>query len=87
MQSSRDSFYTEIMGDLVYESATTAAQAMRAQRIGVEPPATEAEQNLISGFLLRSAVVSGWPNLAVRGGMDDGSYLQARCGWTGWPTT
>jgi hypothetical protein len=76
MQSSRDSFYTEIMGDLVYESATTAAQAMRAQRIGVEPPAAEAQQNLISGFLLRSAVVSGWPNLAVRGGMNDGSFLK-----------
>jgi hypothetical protein len=76
MQSSRDSFYTEIMGDLVYQSATTAAQAMRAQRIGVEPPATEAEQNLISGFLLRSALVSGWPNLAVRGGMKDGSFLK-----------
>ena len=76
MQSSRDSFFTEIMGELIYDSATTAAQTMRAQRIGVDPPAAEVEENLISGFLLRSAVVAGWPNLAVRGGMNDGSFLK-----------
>lgn len=76
MQSSRDSFFTEIMGDLIHRAATTAAQAMRAQRIGVDPPAAEVAENLISGFLLRSAVVSGWPNLAVRGGLTDGGNLR-----------
>ena len=76
MQSSRDSFFTEIMGDLIRRAANTAAQAMRAQRIGVDPPAAAATQNLISGFLLRSAVVSGWPNLAVRGGLDSGGNLR-----------
>ncbi|MGW0555734.1 hypothetical protein ACWDZ6_16200 [Streptomyces sp. NPDC002926] len=73
MQSSRDSFFTEIMGDVIRQAATTAAQALRARRIGVDPPAAEAAENLVSGFLLRSAVVSGWPNLAVHGsvGGDD----------------
>lgn len=76
MQSSRDTFFTEIMGDLIRRAATTAAQAMRAQRIGVDPPAAEVTENLISGFLLRSAVVSGWPNLAVRGGLAAGGNLR-----------
>jgi hypothetical protein len=76
MQSSRDSFFTEIMGDLIRNAADTAAQAMRAQRIGVDPPANEVTENLISGFLLRSAVVSGWPNLAVHGGLTDGDNLR-----------
>jgi hypothetical protein len=76
VQSSRDSFYYEIMGNVVYAAANTAAQAMRAQRMGVEPPAAQVAEGLISGFLLRSAVVAGWPNLAVRGGMNDGTTLK-----------
>ena len=76
VQSSRDSFYYEIMGGVVYAAANTAAQAMRAHRIGVEPPAAQAAEGLASGFLLRSAIVSGWPNLAVRGGMNDGTTLK-----------
>jgi hypothetical protein len=76
LQSSRDSFFTEIMGDLVFRAANTAAQAIRARRIGVDPPAVEVSENLVSGFLLRSAVVSGWPNLAVRGGPTDGGNLR-----------
>lgn len=75
-QSSRDSFFTEIMGDLIRRAATTAAQAKRARRIGVDPPAAEVTENLVSGFLLRSAVVSGWPNLAVRGGLNSGGSLR-----------
>jgi hypothetical protein len=77
VESSRDSFFQEIMQDLMFRSATSAAQVMRAQRIGVDPPAGEVAENLICGFLLRSAVVSGWPNLAVRGGMNDGTSLKA----------
>lgn len=76
MQSSRDDFFDEIMGDLVYDSAVTAARALRAQLVGVDPPSVEVEESLISGFLLRSAVVSGWPNLAVRGGMNEGGALK-----------
>lgn len=75
-QSSRDSFFTQIMGDLIHQAAGTAAQAMRARRLGVDPPAREVTENLVSGFLLRSALVSGWPNLAVRGSMDKGDDLR-----------
>lgn len=75
-ESSRDSFFIEIMGELIYSAADTAAASLRAAAIGVGPPPGESAQSLISGFLLRSAVVSGWPNLAVRGGMADGTDLK-----------
>ncbi|WP_052441577.1 hypothetical protein [Streptacidiphilus anmyonensis] len=75
-QSSRDSFFTEIMGDLIRRATDTAAKAMRVRRIGVDPSAAEVTEKLISGFLLRSAVVSGWPNLAVRGSLADGGSLR-----------
>jgi hypothetical protein len=72
-QSSRDSLFTGVMGDVIHEAASVAARAMRAKRFGMAPPDGDA---VVSGFLLRSAVVSGWPNLAVRGSMADGADLR-----------
>jgi hypothetical protein len=65
-----------IIGDLIFRSAMDAARIQRSTLIGVDPPPAEMTENLISGFLLRSAVVSGWPNLAVRGGQTDGTSLK-----------
>jgi hypothetical protein len=78
MQSSRDSFFNEIMGDLIHASANIAARSVRAQLLGVDPPVAEVQENLISGFLLRSAVVSGWPNLAVRAAQARGNLRTLR---------
>jgi hypothetical protein len=76
MESSRTTFFHSMTQDLLFESSTEAAHVMRSNLLGVEPPPAEVTENLISGFLLRSAVVSGWPNLAVRGGKSDGTYLK-----------
>jgi hypothetical protein len=76
MESSRDTFYHEMTQDLLFDSAMEETQVVRANLLGVEPPSGEVSLELISGFLMRSAVVSGWPNLAVRGGMNDGTYLK-----------
>ncbi|MEU0504501.1 hypothetical protein [Nocardia sp. NPDC005998] len=71
-QSSRDGVQDRIVGDYVRVSATQNALAHRDESCGVaahRPRGSadaEAPQS-ISGFLLRSAIVSGWPNLAVRG--------------------
>ncbi|HEX3789835.1 MAG TPA: hypothetical protein VHW44_18355 [Pseudonocardiaceae bacterium] len=76
MASSRDTFFQQTMHDLVHDSALAAAQALRDQLVGVSPPAAEVAENLVSGFLLRSDVVAGWPNLAVRGLLADDTLLK-----------
>ncbi|MGK8507565.1 hypothetical protein ACRS5S_05740 [Nocardia asiatica] len=66
-QSSRDTVQDQIVGAAVRSAAATQATTHRdTLRSGVFAEKTQAAQQL-SGFLLRSAIVSGWPNLAVRG--------------------
>jgi hypothetical protein len=76
MESSRETFYYAMTKDLLFDSAMEEAQVVRSHLLGVEPPASEVSLELISGFFMRSAIVSGWPNLAIRGGMNDGTYLK-----------
>ena len=76
MESSRDTFFYTVTHDLIHRSAFAAARAYRSQLMGVEPPSAEISENLISGFLLRSTAVSGWPNLAVRPGKGKEDYLK-----------
>lgn len=74
MQSSRDTFFYEITHGLLHEAAFEAQKIYRENLQGVAPSPTQVNENLVSGFLLRSALVSGWPNLAVRpyqNGSDD----------------
>lgn len=66
MASSRDTFSYEITRGLLHDAAKTAAAFERARLSGVEPSQPEVDEGLVSGFLLRSALVSGWPNLAIR---------------------
>jgi hypothetical protein len=76
MESSRDTLFHQTTHELIHAAALTATRELREQRIGVAPPVTADGDTVISGFLLRSGVVSGWPNLAVRGGMNDGTPLK-----------
>ncbi|HKN82268.1 MAG TPA: hypothetical protein VJW17_02475 [Pyrinomonadaceae bacterium] len=66
MESSRETFFYEMTRGMMQKAAYEAAQTMRTAMPGAEPPPAESDQYLMSGLLLRSAVVSGWPNLAVR---------------------
>ena len=70
LESSRHTFYHDITHELVRDAAQQAAGALRASITGVDPPAAEAQANVITGLLIRSSLVSGWPTLAVRPYLD-----------------
>ncbi|GGZ33270.1 hypothetical protein GCM10010387_29260 [Streptomyces inusitatus] len=76
VQSTRDTHLNQVMDDTVQQATRAAAQTVRAQKTGVTTSSTpSAAGEPVSGFLLRSALVSGWPNLAVRGTRTDDSLL------------
>lgn len=64
-QSSRDLLLNLSPSALLHQSAATAARTSRAARLGLELQTPSTESTVITGFLLRSAAVSGWPNLGV----------------------
>ena len=66
LDSSRQTFYSELTQGLLEDSAYEAMQVYRNNLLGVEPTGPQAGRAIVTGMLLRSAVVSGWPNLAVR---------------------
>lgn len=66
LESSRHTFFHTTTRDLLQKAAEEAAQDMRAAITGADPPAAEASANVITGVLIRSALVSGWPTLTVR---------------------
>jgi hypothetical protein len=76
MESSRETFFFEMTHDMIHEAAYEAAKVLRGSLSGVEPAAAEVSANLMSGMLIRSAVVSGWPNLAVRPYLNSGELLK-----------
>lgn len=68
-QSSRDSLFQQLMREPLQRTVGETLAAVRAKFRGARaesssPPAPPAGQ--IAGFVLRSAVVSGWPGLEVR---------------------
>lgn len=67
LESSRQTFFHTVTHGLLHEAALEAARALRQTLTGVEPPGQDSEDGPVSGFLLRSTLVSGWPNLVVRG--------------------
>jgi hypothetical protein len=73
LESSRDVLFHEATYNLLYRATRQALPGVRGQRTSV--PAPGATDDTVSGFLLRSAVVSGWPNLAVRATGQDGAPL------------
>lgn len=75
IESSRDIFYQDLMRDLVYNTALGAVNGVRLALLGQgtdEPPTDDPPE--MAGVLLRSALVTGWPGLEIRG-------------WTGDPDT
>ncbi|WP_440135020.1 hypothetical protein [Chitinophaga sancti] len=66
LDSSRQSLLTTLSKGVLHNGAMEALAAYRDRLRGVSPSSL-AVPAVISGFLLRSALVSGWPGLAVRG--------------------
>lgn len=72
METSRETFFYEITHDLIHRAAYDAAQTYRTQlQSGEDIPAQP-----LCGLLIRSALVSSWPNLAVRPYHRDGSLIK-----------
>ncbi len=73
ISSSRDQLYRDLMKTVIWDNTTEAMQQLRDELLGgspSQPPSPEIkklEALSLSGLLLRSAVVSGWPGLEVNG--------------------
>ncbi|MET1113070.1 MAG: hypothetical protein ABWX67_16250 [Allosphingosinicella sp.] len=78
LESSRHTFFHLMTRDLLQQAAYDGARALRAGIIGVDPPAEDVADNIITGVLIRSALVSGWPTLAVRPWLDSGATQMLR---------
>jgi hypothetical protein len=75
-QSSRDTLQDRVVADAVRTKAAAEAAGHRdAQRGAAAANSAGPELGPVSGLLLRSALVSGWPNLAVRTSDRDGRPL------------
>lgn len=72
IESSRDRVYQDLMKDLVWDTTLAAVRQMRDKLLGSwaqkKPPQSDTpfDQESLTGMLLRSAVVSGWPGLQVQ---------------------
>lgn len=66
MQSSRDTFLQQIIGDVVNTAAYDFLETVRENLPGSGPAPPSAGADAMTGLLLRSDLVSGWPNLGVR---------------------
>ena len=76
MESSRQTFFYEVTHGFIHQAAFETAKFIRDHLRGVDPSPAEANKNIMSGMLLRSAVVAGWPNLAVRPYLSNGTILK-----------
>ncbi|MBP2230046.1 hypothetical protein J2847_003349 [Azospirillum agricola] len=70
LESSRQTLFNALTRGVLGRLARKAAQDLRRQATGVEPAGSDAgpdgDGQTISGLLLRSALVSGWPTLSVQ---------------------
>lgn len=66
IQSSRDSLLHRLMRDPLHRAVDATLAAVRDRLRGVEPGDPAPAPSAMAGFLLRSALVSGWPGLEVR---------------------
>jgi hypothetical protein len=65
LQSSRDSLFHQLMRDSLHRAVDGVLGEVRDRLRNVTPTGTTAA-GAMAGFLLRSAVVSGWPGLELR---------------------
>lgn len=72
--SSRDESFVQLMIKGIRETADLMMPQVRSRLRGAAPPSTLQVGATMTGFLLRSEVVSGWPGLEVKAyGQMDGS--------------
>lgn len=76
VHSTRDVRSDALIRGLIQDAAAAAVRALRERVAGVEPaPAPDGEER-ISGFVVRSRLVSGWPSLSVSAEGTGGEQLK-----------
>ena len=65
-QTSRDTLYYAIMRDVIRDAVSVLIRQLRQKTLGVPVTLPQSRDQPITGFLLRSAAVSGWPGLEVK---------------------
>lgn len=76
MHSSRDSYFYRLTKDTIRTAVTDAMQSVRDKLRGKDTDPSPDGITHLSGFLLRSAVVAGWPGLSVRAYDREGNLLK-----------
>lgn len=66
LQSSRDVLYHSILHSSIKQKALSTAQNLRSQLTGFSYAESSSDDDTITGFLIRSALVAGWPGLVIR---------------------
>lgn len=66
IQSSRDLLYHSLTRGAIRQQAVAAARTLRAQLTGFSYAEAAGNDSTMTGFLIRSAVVAGWPGLVIR---------------------
>lgn len=69
VQSSKDSFLNVIMRGVINDAVAAEIKVIRSRLLGTATGDTEkdSKQEALSGILIRSAVVAGWPGLVIKG--------------------
>jgi hypothetical protein len=67
IQCSKDSNYYKVSKDIIRKAVDKLILELREQLLGLPPSDTDSTDGTITGFLIRSEVVSGWPGLEVKG--------------------
>lgn len=65
MESSRQTVFAQMTRGLLQESALAVMKTLRNDLLAITPQSVSADETIMTGLLLRSALVSGWPNLAI----------------------
>jgi hypothetical protein len=65
-QTSRDTLYYAIMRDVILDAVSVLIHQVRQKTLGIPVTLSKSQHQDISGFLLRSSAVSGWPGLEVK---------------------
>jgi hypothetical protein len=66
LDSSRQSFFSQTTKGIVHNAAMQALGVIRDKLEGRQTDSPPVPPTVMSGFLLRSALVTGWPNLVIR---------------------
>lgn len=68
VQSSKDSFFNSIMAGVINDTIAAEIKVIRDKLMGTATGDTEADSaaEAMSGIIIRSSVVSGWPGLVVK---------------------